>query len=108
MSTAVRTPGSYRRRVHLVAAERSVTAALEDDFHHFTMRVEHDGTVVTAVRAEALRHPFTTCPGAVDELEHLTGAPLSPSLIALQKYANVREHCTHLFELTSLAIAHVA
>jgi hypothetical protein len=108
MTTATTTPGSYRRRVHLRAQDQSVAAALEDDFHHFTLTLNHDGVKVTSIRAEALRHPFTTCPGAVDELQRLMGAPLTPSLIALQKYANAREHCTHLFELAGLAIAHAA
>ena len=45
--------GSYRRRLRMVvAAPTLVEAGLEDDFHHFTVALSHDGTTVTSVDAE--------------------------------------------------------
>ncbi|MDH3686686.1 MAG: DUF2889 domain-containing protein [Myxococcales bacterium] len=97
--------GAYRRRIRVRAREGAIDADLEDDFHRFALRVEHDGALVTAVPAAARRYPWTTCPGAVGVLERLVGLPLTESHAAVRAYSNPRMHCTHLFDLATVAIA---
>ena len=39
----------YRRKTIAEAGEFETIAAMEDDFHHFAVRLRHDGTHVTAL-----------------------------------------------------------
>jgi len=98
--------GTYRRRTRLVADAGRVTADLEDDFHRFRVVLEHDGCSVRAVRGEAMRYPWTACPGAFTPLQAFVGAPLDPSPTAASRRVNPREHCAHLFDLAALALSH--
>ena len=102
--------GSYRRRLRMTVVDDagSVEAGLEDDFHHFRVRVEHDGAVVTLVQADARRWPWTTCPDAAGPLHALEGMELSPRCLAVGKVADPKQNCTHMFDLAGLAIAHAA
>ncbi len=70
----------YRRKTIADAGPFETVAAMEDDFHHFTVRVRHDGSHVTEVTGEAVRFPWTTCPGAIAKLDELIGTPLFPTL----------------------------
>ena len=56
--------GAYHRRIRLVADEWTVRGDLEDDFHHFTVHLGHDGDHVVTVVGDAVRYPWTTCPAA--------------------------------------------
>ncbi len=100
--------GVYRRHVRLAATADTVRADLEDDFHRFGVRLRHDGSRVLECRGEAERVPWNICPGATAPLERLAGTPLSRSLRATAGHHDARSHCTHLFDLASLAIAHAA
>jgi len=100
--------GCYRRRIRLQAESRRATADLEDDFHRFRIKVEHDGDRVLRAEGEALRFPWTSCPGALMPLARLEGMPLSPSSRAAHEHTDPRAQCTHLFDLAGLAIAHAA
>jgi hypothetical protein len=101
--------GCYRRLIRLRTLDAGcVDAALEDDPHAFTLVLEHDGALVTAVHAHAERFPLTTCPGAVEPLRALAGAPLSTATLELKRHADPRHNCTHLFDLAALALAHAA
>ena len=100
--------GVYRRRIRLTASPGAVKAELEDDFHHFAATLHHDGKHATRVVGEAIRYPWTTCPGATLRLEALAGLPLSTRLTDPLTAHNSREHCTHLFDLACLALAHAA
>src|SRR5262245_35661645 len=99
--------GSYRRRLRMTVVDDagSVEAGLEDDFHHFRVRVEHDGAVVTLVQADPRRWPWTTCADAGTPLHALEGMELSPRCLAVGKVADPKQNCTHLF---GLAGAHAA
>ena len=101
--------GVYRRRIEI---ERSgsdrVVAELEDDYHHFRATLVHDGARVVAFHGEAVRFPWSTCPGATAALDVLVGMPLSPRCSAVGEHADVRRQCTHLFDLAGLAVAHAA
>jgi hypothetical protein len=85
-----------------------VAAGLEDDFHYFTVRLQHDGERVLAADAEARRWPWTTCPGAAEPLRALAGMPLSRRCLAVGDWTDPRRNCTHMFDLAGLAVAHAA
>jgi hypothetical protein len=79
---------------------------MEDDFHCFGVTLRHDGDRVVEVVGDGSRYPWTTCPSAVEPLRALAGAPLSTRLSSLGEYAPARQNCTHLFDLSGLAVAH--
>ncbi len=95
-------PG-FRRRFRITPVPRRVSCALEDDFHCMTVVVHHDGVTATAVEPQMHRVPWTTCPGAVEQLRStFTGVALAGFAERGDKTAN----CTHLFDLALLAAAH--
>ena len=79
-----------------------IGGALEDDMHRFHLRFDHDGTRITRAYAEALRYPWSACPGAAPHIAgELTGALLTD--VALRDPAL---HCTHLYDLAVVLAAH--
>ncbi len=100
--------GVFRRRIRLENRPGEVFGALEDTNHGFRVTVRHDGQVVTAIEAEPMRVPFTTCPGAVANLQRLVGCPIAGSAKELTMSAGASSNCTHLMDLTILAIRHAA
>ena len=99
--------GTCRRRILLRQEERQVFASLDDNYHEMTCHLSHDDRVVTDVTAETLRIPTSACPGAAAVLRELIGMPLNIDMAALYGGGRSRRHCTHLFDLAALAIAHV-
>lgn len=97
--------GAMHRRVLLEAHARHVTAALEDDFHHFALRLEHDAQYVTAVDGQALRHPWATCPGAAARLRELVGCALSLRAAGVAAHIDPYQQCTHQYDLALMALA---
>jgi hypothetical protein len=89
-------------------SESQVTAWLEDDFHHFGVTIFHDGGCVTDVDVVTPRHPYTTCASAGQSFRALVGAPLVERASDVGRWLNMREQCTHVFDLAGLAMAHVA
>ncbi len=81
---------------------------LEDDPHHFRVRLWHDGRVVVRVDGEGVRIPWTTCGEAAGPLRSLVGMKLSPSSTAVAGAGNPRANCTHMFDLAGLVVAHAA
>jgi hypothetical protein len=100
--------GCYRRRIRLVSAPGRVDAQLEDTNHGLCVTVYHDDHRVTGLDAETKRIPFDTCPGATRPLEALTGLALSRDASELISQTRPQANCTHLFDLTILAICHAA
>jgi hypothetical protein len=98
--------GVFRRRIRLRNSPGTVTGELEDCAHGFRVRIEHDEQQVTAVQGEPIRVPMTTCPGAVQPLRALEGIPLDSSTMHILKRVNIRANCTHLYDLSLLAISH--
>lgn len=97
-------PG-YRRRIRIEPRERAVLAMLEDDMHCMAVTLRHDGTAVTAVEPVMERAPWTTCPGAREQLTRtFAGLPLAEVTARREKRAN----CTHLHDLACFAAAHAA
>jgi len=100
--------GLYRRRIRLARAAGQVGAELEDDCHGFRLRLEHDGRRVTAISGEALRVPLNTCGGALKPLQALVGLALETPVAEIVAAVPPRGNCTHLFDLSLLALAHVS
>jgi hypothetical protein len=98
--------GLFRRRIRLVGSAQRVSAGLEDNYHAMACSIEHDGSVVTAVDARLSRIPMSTCPGAAEPIRALVGQSLTSDLLAIYRRNSPQLNCTHLFDLTSLAITH--
>lgn len=95
-------PG-FRRRFRVTPGRGWVRSEVEDDYHHMTVILRHEGGVVIEVEPTMHRAPWTTCPGAPLQLrETFTG-------VSLQAFAGRGEkstNCTHLHDLAVLAAAH--
>lgn len=97
-------PG-FRRRFRVTAGAGWVRSEVEDDYHCMSVTLRHVGGIVTAVEPVQQRAPWTTCPGAVEQLKQtFTGVPLDGFVARGDKPAN----CTHLHDLALLAAAHAA
>ena len=95
-------PG-FRRRLRVTPRPHAVCSELEDDYHRMRVTLTHDGSTVTRVEAAMQRVPWTTCPGAADQLQRtFTGVALADFAARGEK----RENCTHLHDLAVLAAAH--
>ncbi len=95
--------GSYWRSIQLFADEAGAWGELIDDFHHFTVCLQHNGKRILSVGGEGIRVPWTTCPSAKAPLDDLVGAPLGASLPEAWKRSDPRQQCTHWFDLACLA-----
>jgi hypothetical protein len=82
--------------------------ALEDDAHHVRLTVRHDDTHVTQIEGEAVRLPWATCPGSVAGISSLEGTLLADSTRGLRGAYRGELHCTHMFDVAQLTIAHIA
>lgn len=100
---------SIRLRAQVGAGDAvHVRAALEDDFHHFRVELHAQSGIVSAISAQAPRHPYSLCASAVQSLQRLIGAALPRHAHALGKAVDPREQCTHLLDLAGLAAAAAA
>lgn len=76
---------------------------VEDDYHHMMVILRHEGGVVTEIEPTMHRAPWTTCPGAPQQLRQtFVGVALAAFAARGEKSAN----CTHLHDLAVLAAAH--
>lgn len=97
-------PG-FRRCIEILPAGGSVMAALEDDFHAMAVRLIHRAGRIVRVEPMMHRAPWTTCPGARSVLrEAFEGLALDDAI----RVAGKTRHCTHLYDLASLAAAHAS
>jgi len=98
--------GVFRRRIRVHPGDGMVTVELEDGNHGFRLRLHHDAQAVTAIEADPIRHPFGTCAEAVRPLQQFVGARLADGARALRERIAAGEHCTHLYDMAMLALAH--
>jgi hypothetical protein len=102
----------FRRRVGIHstgdATRGEVRACLEDDFHHFRVRIVHVNDTLQHVEGSAVRHPYSTCPLAATQLARLVNAPLNGLAHSVMRVTDPSQQCTHLMELAGLAIAAAA
>jgi hypothetical protein len=77
---------------------------MEDDVHHFRVRLQHELGMATAVDGDAPRTPWVICPGALSPLKALTGQTLD----AIRRTGSTQriEQCLHIFDLVLLAVDH--
>ena len=104
--------GHFHRRIiirHFSLGQGGETrAALEDDFHHFRVTVRHEVEQVVHIQGQALRHPYSLCPGALGQLPQLVGMRLDAVANAVTRATDASTQCTHLLDLAGLAVAAAA
>ncbi|BFM16941.1 hypothetical protein R50073_31240 [Maricurvus nonylphenolicus] len=99
--------GTFRRHIHIKATSSTcIKGYLEDEPHAFSVELQHDQSKITSIEATWVRHPTSTCPGAIDKLKELEGAPLSSNPLDIRAFSDSKSHCTHFFDLTALMITH--
>ena len=99
--------GALRRLIDIRRdPDGAVIAWIEDDFHQFGVTIVHDGKTVRDVSAAAPRAPWNTCPGAAIPLRALVGKSLIARACDVGTLINMRQQCTHMFDLAGLALAH--
>jgi hypothetical protein len=89
-------------------AAGTVVGWLEDHYHHFGVTIVHDGSLVRDIRTAAPRHPWETCPGTRIPLRALIGKPLFTRASRLGALIDMRQQCTHVFDLVALTVAQAA
>lgn len=100
--------GTYRRRIRLQGLPGKVVAELEDCNHGFRAEVNHDGQLVTAINTETPRIPLTTCGGATGPIQAMVGQSIHSKPVDIVSRVDPRANCTHLYDLTALAVIHCA
>jgi hypothetical protein len=98
----------YRRRVRLAARGTVAVGALEDDVHHVRGTIRHDGTRIVDAIGEAVRLPWSTCPGSEAGIASLVGTELASATRGLRDAYQREIHCTHMFDLAQLVTAHAS
>lgn len=95
-------PG-YRRRILIEPGPGCVTAELEDDYHRMVVTLHHADGALTAIESDMKRWPWTTCRGAIDQLEQTFAAvPIAD----FARRGEKKRNCTHLHDLAVFAAAH--
>lgn len=102
----------FRRTIeisnHVKVDGGRVRVALEDDYHHFRVQLDYADNHVSDATGEAFRTPYTACGGATAVLTQLQGMPLTTDSVAVTRYGDQRQHCTHMLDEAGLAIAAAA
>lgn len=104
MTVSPQPNGRYRRSVHIRADRGRVSAAMEDDVHHFRISAHVEHGRVVDIQAEAIRTPWTMCPGAVEEVMALKGRDVR-DILAMPLDERNRQ-CLHQFDLLLIALRH--
>jgi hypothetical protein len=97
---------AFRTRIFRLGDESLSLTELDDDFHEMriALRVGVDGTILEAV-GRMNRHPYDTCPRAVESLSALAGM----SVFAPREGGRLRdriprsEGCLHLADMLAIA-----
>lgn len=96
-------PPAFHRRILVTPSPDSVSAWVEDDYHHMGVTLRHDGTTIAHAAARIERAPWSTCPGAEAKLAAtFAGVALDDAARRGERIAN----CTHLHDMALLAAAH--
>ncbi|WP_380780971.1 DUF2889 domain-containing protein [Sphingomonas sp. R86520] len=94
---------AFHRHVLITPGESAVRTWVEDDYHHMGVTLHHDGATIRGVEAEILRAPWSTCPGAVAQLE-ATFAGVALGAVATRGEKTI--NCTHLHDMAVIAAFH--
>lgn len=100
--------GTYRRAIILSMADNVARGEMEDDAHHFAVTLRHDGQHIVEAEGEAIRTPWSICPGALNSVQRFVGLKLDLDNRTLAHDVHVAEQCTHMFDLASLLMRHVS
>lgn len=96
-------PPGFWRRIRLHPYPDRIVAGLEDDAHRFVVVLHHHERCIVTVDTQVERYPWSTCTDA--------GAFLSRELAGCELHEveglEVRQHCTHLYDLAVLSAAYV-
>ena len=95
----------FRRLIEVRTSPTISRAFVEDDYHRFRLEVHFAELAVSKITAQAIRYPWDLCPYAVSRLQEFVGLPLTMFMSDLNTHADMRSHCTHLFDLASLILA---
>jgi len=97
---------SFRTRIFPLEGETLSLSALDDDFHEMriALRVAPDGTILEAA-GRMNRHPYDTCPRAVESLLGLTGINVFLPKAAEGARGRIprTEGCLHLVDMLGVA-----
>ena len=96
--------GRFQRLIRITHVERVLTCELEDCSHAFKANVYHDGAHITDIKAETVRYPMTTCPGATEPLQAFIGLALGLTPIEYPASVKPKLNCTHLYDLVVLGL----
>lgn len=98
--------GLCRRLIRVTGTAGVVEAHLADNFHEMRCRIAHNGRVITAIDGTTIRVPTSACPAATNVLQKLVGVAITVPTADLYSGGQARRHCTHLYDLTVLALRH--
>ena len=99
--------GLCRRRIRLInVSDTLVIGEVEDDFHHFRIELTHDGETILSAQGQPIRGPWSTCMDVGEPIRAIEGNAMSVRSTAIGGYTEATSNCTHLFDLTGLAVAH--
>jgi hypothetical protein len=96
----------YRRRIEVRPSPGVVDAELEDNFHHFALRMGLDGTRIVSVDPTGVRPPWETCVSGASGVRLLHGMDLATASDTRSWRSDPSIHCTHMADLTVIAVAH--
>ena len=97
---------AFRTRLHVLDDGWLSLTELDDDFHSMrvALRIAPDGTI-TAAAGKMLRHPFDTCPRAIEALASVVGSTVArPGAHNQIKERMPRdEGCLHIADMLTVA-----
>ena len=96
----------YRRRVTIRPDPGVLDAEMEDFVHHVRLRLEHDGTVVTAAEGIGIRLPWSTCASGAAGAGLLIGTALRDAGDLNTWAADRSTQCVHVADLVRVAAQH--
>lgn len=102
------TEPALHRVIRITGRPGETRVALEDDFHHFRVTIQHDGAQVTGVSSTSPRTPYSLCPAAGARLAELVGMALTTDLPSVIRHTDARLQCTHQYDLAAIGITAAA
>jgi hypothetical protein len=96
----------FRTRLHVVGDEWISVTELDDDFHSMRVALRFDASgVITEAGGRMLRHPYETCPRAIESLSNLVGANVATPGAHNQIKDRVprTEGCLHVADMVTVA-----
>ncbi|MGZ4188980.1 MAG: DUF2889 domain-containing protein [Actinomycetota bacterium] len=96
----------FRTRLYVMADGWISVTELDDDFHSMRVALRFDQTgVITEAGGRMLRHPYDTCPRALESLRNLVGANVATPGAHNQIKERVprTEGCLHVADMVTVA-----